>query len=76
MYIFEYEKSELNMFIMGKVVSMRDKNMPKVRGIFYDVDDGLEIGEINYPMSGEEKFYNTAEEMMRKAIPYIFEEWK
>lgn len=76
MYIFEYEKSELNMFVAGEITSMEDDAMPKVRGTFYDVDDGLEIGEIGYPMNGDEKFYDTAEEMMREAIPYIFEEWK
>ena len=75
-FIFEFEKSELNMFIVGEIMDSKEDAMPRVRGIFYDEDDGLEKGEIGYPMAGHEEFYGTIEDAMREAIPYIFEEWK
>lgn len=76
MYIFEYEKSELNMFTAGMVIERKPNDLPKIRGVFYDTTDGFEKGTIGYPLTGEENRYDTAEEMMREAIPYIFEEWK
>ena len=76
MYIFEYEKSELNMLVAGKIVSNEDNEMPIVYGIFYDATDGFEKGKMGYPLSDDGKKYNTSEEMMRDAIPYIFEGWK
>lgn len=76
MYIFEFEKSDLNMFVVGEIMNPEDDAMPRVRGIFYDEDDGLEKGEMGYPLAGHEEFYDTIEEAMREAIPFIFKEWK
>lgn len=76
MYIFEYEKSELNMFVAGELIQGKKGQMPKVRGVFYDDEEGLDSGEIGYPLSGDEEKYETPEAMMRKVIPYIFEGWK